>query len=83
MIASKADRELYVSSSKPQIWQPLILALQLFHAVVRERRKYGALGWNSHYDFNYSDFRISMEQLHLMVDNFDPPPFKALKHLTG
>jgi dynein heavy chain len=35
------------------------------------------------YDFNDSDFRISMRQLHSMIDTFDEIPFKALSYLTG
>jgi len=60
MINSKPDRQLYDTSSKKSVWQPLLLSLAFFHAVVRERRVYGSLGWNCHYDFNDSDFRISM-----------------------
>ena len=59
------------------------MALSFFHGIVRERRRYGSLGWNLRYDFNDSDFRISMRQLHLMVDTFEEVPFKALKYLTG
>ena len=50
---------------------------------MRERRRYGPLGWTIIYDFNDSDFRISMRQLYLMVENFEKVPFLALKYLTG
>jgi len=55
----------------------------MFHAVVRERRRFGSLGWNSHYDFNDSDLRVSMRQLHQMVEVFESLPLKALCYLTG
>lgn len=80
---SKSDRELHESSSKPEVWGPLCYSLTMFHAVIRERRKYGALGWNTQYDFNDSDFSVSMRQLHLMVETFDVLPLKALRYLAG
>lgn len=49
-----------MSNSKPEKWKKLFLSLTFFHAIVRERRRYGPLGWNLRYDFNDSDFRISM-----------------------
>jgi dynein heavy chain len=61
--SSKKDREEFMDHSKPAEWQRLFLALSFFHSIVRERRKYGPLGWNKTYDFNDSDFRISMRQL--------------------
>ena len=72
-----------MSNSKPETWRKLFLALSFFHGIVRERRRYGPLGWNLSYDFNDSDFRISMRQLHLMIDTFDKVPFRALNYLTG
>jgi dynein heavy chain len=60
IVNSKPDSKLYESSTKPDVWQPLFLSLAFFHAIVRERRKFGALGWNTRYDFNDSDLLISM-----------------------
>lgn len=72
-----------MSSTKPETWKKLFLSLSFFHAIVRDRRCYGSLGWNLNYDFNDSDFRISMRQLHMMIDSFDDVPFRALRYLTG
>jgi dynein heavy chain, axonemal len=58
------------------------MSLAYFHSVIRERRRYGPVAWNIIYDFNESDFRISMRQLYQMIQNYDEIPLTALKYLT-
>lgn len=83
VISSPTEIAFYNESKKFEIWQKLYLSLSFFHAIVRERRRFGPLGWTAQYDFNDSDFRVSMKQLYSMVDSFENVPFKALRYLTG
>uniref|UniRef100_A0A061RTL5 Dynein heavy chain 1, cytosolic n=1 Tax=Tetraselmis sp. GSL018 TaxID=582737 RepID=A0A061RTL5_9CHLO len=68
--------------------RPLVYVLAFFHAVVQERRKYGKLGWNVPYDFNETDFRISMALVSTYLtkayDNQDDTiPWATLRYLIG
>jgi dynein heavy chain len=81
---NKMLNEEFNSYDKQHLWQPLFFSLSFFHAVIRERRRYGQLGWNlPTYDFNESDFRISHRQLHNMLKENDQVPFEALRYLCG
>lgn len=80
---NKNERATYEAHPQPEKWRALFLSLSFFHAIVRERRRFGPLGWTKLYDFNDSDFRISMRQLYIMVEEFDEVPFIALQYLTG
>jgi dynein heavy chain len=69
-------------------FRPLVYVLAFFHAVVQERRKYGKLGWNVSYDFNETDFRISITliitYLTKAFDNGDETmPWGTLRYLIG
>ena len=84
---SKITEEHLASCSHPA-FRPLVYVLAFFHAVVQERRKYGKLGWNVSYDFNETDFRISMALIGTYLakayDNGDDMiPWSTLRYLIG
>ena len=69
-------------------FKPLVYVLAFYHAVVQERRKYGRVGWNCSYDFNESDFRVSMMLIETYLtksfENGDENlPWDTLRYLVG
>jgi dynein heavy chain len=80
---SKEESVFYERTIKPDEWYKLLFGLTFFHCVVRERRKFGPLGWNVYYEFNESDLRISMRQLKMMLEEYEKVPYKALNYLAG
>lgn len=80
---SKEERSFFENTKKPEEWRKLLFGLSFFHCLIRERKKFGALGWNVQYEFNDSDFNISMRQLKLMIETYPTIPFKALNYLAG
>ena len=57
--------------------------MAFFHAVILERRKFGAIGWNIPYEWMNSDFETCQLQLKMYLDEQPEIPFKALNVLLA
>ena len=79
--------EEQLSECPSKSFKPLVYTLAFFHAVVQERRKYGKIGWNVSYDFNESDFRVSMMLIETYLtkshENEAETPWETLRYLVG
>ena len=81
----KLDNEQLDECSHPHEYKKLLYSLSFFHAVMIERKKYGALGWNGSlsYEFNDTDYDICRTQLRVYLEQYDEVPYTVLRLLTA
>jgi len=85
MIHPISDKQFFETGGP--VFKRLILGLCFFHSLIQERRSFGSLGWNIPYDYNQSDFYISVKQMHNLLQDTDPDnvekAIKSLRYLIG
>ncbi|CAF3393401.1 unnamed protein product [Rotaria sp. Silwood1] len=69
--------------AKETEFKSILFALCYFHAVVAERRKFGAQGWNRNYPFNNGDLTISVNVLYNYLEANSKVPWEDLRYLFG
>ena len=72
------DRAMFEGCDKPGPFKKLLFGLCFFNAVIQERRKYGAVGWNIPYQWMTSDLVFAQRNLQLMLNEQPHTPFEAL-----
>ena len=72
------SNEEYESSTKPAIYKKLAFATAFFNALILERRKFGAVGWNIPYDWMNSDLKAAMTQVRMYVEEQAQIPWETL-----
>ncbi|CAF3997941.1 unnamed protein product, partial [Rotaria sp. Silwood2] len=79
------NEKVYDNETLGPYWRRLVFNLAFFHAVIHERKKFGALGWNLSYEFNQSDLEVAVLELESLVHRSKNqiPPFDVFCYLAG
>lgn len=64
------DQNFFEGSKNPAVFKKLAFGLAMFHAILLQRRNFGSLGWNIHYEFTVSDLQISLQQLNYFIEHY-------------
>ena len=80
---SLIDNRALNDCAMPEAYKKLLFAFSFFHALVQDRRKFGAIGWNIPYAFMQEDYDVCRRQLKIFLDEARDGeiPFKVLTFL--
>jgi dynein heavy chain len=76
------DAYLEAHPKSPQ-FKKLLYGLCFFHALLQDRRKFGALGFNIRYEFTAGDLKCCILQLETYLAKYDEVPYQVLVNLFG
>jgi len=62
----------------------MLFGCTLFHALLIDRKKFGAIGWTSPtYDFSDTDLFVTKDQLRMMIDEQDSLQYTVIRILAA
>lgn len=73
------DENWIASCVAPIELKRMLCSLNIFHAIVIERRNFGCIGWNYPYQFSSADINIGIYQLFEILNNLNPIPFGIVR----
>ncbi|XP_056152705.1 dynein axonemal heavy chain 17-like [Lampris incognitus] len=77
------NQDTFEMSSKEKEFNAILFGLCYFHALVLERQRFGAQGWNSSYSFNNEDLIISVNVLYKYLEGNSKVRWEDLQYLFG
>lgn len=77
------NQDIIEMCSKVTEFRALLFALCYFHAAVVERRKFGPIGWNRMYPYNFGDLTICVDILNNYLESNNSTPWDDLRYLFG
>ena len=69
--------------TKPRAFKKLLFGLAFYHALILERRKFGAIGWNIPYEWMNSDLKTGIMQLRMYLEEQPQVPYVTLNSVVG
>ena len=77
------DQARLDSCSKKNEFKAILFALCFFHSLIIGRRKFGAIGWSTKYNFNEGDLQICADVLNNYLEKYEKVPYEDLRYLYG
>ena len=71
------------ASSKPAVYKRLLFATAFFNALILERKKFGAVGWNISYGWMNSDLKAGVAQVKMYVEENAEVPWETLRYIIS
>ncbi|MCQ2818153.1 MAG: hypothetical protein MJ252_12880, partial [archaeon] len=77
------NEERLNSCSKKNEFKAILFGLCFFHSLIIGRKKFGAIGWSTNYNFNEGDLQICADVLNNYLEKYDQVPYADLRYIYG